>query len=64
MAEHQRRVLSKDELLRKVWGADFDGAAHVVELYVSYLRKKVDSGREPLIHTVRGEGYVMRPPLA
>ena len=63
LAGHQRRVLSKDELLRKVWGSDFDGTSHVVELYVSYLRKKVDAGREPLIHTVRGSGYVMRPPL-
>ncbi|MBO1768351.1 MULTISPECIES: response regulator transcription factor [Allobranchiibius] len=63
LAGHQRRVLSKEELLRKVWGSDFDGTSHVVELYVSYLRKKVDAGREPLIHTVRGAGYVMRPPL-
>lgn len=65
LATHQRRVLSKEELLRKVWGADFDGTSHVVELYVSYLRKKVDAeGGEPLIHTVRGSGYVLRPPLA
>lgn len=64
LATHQRRVLSKDELLRKVWGDDFDGTLHVVELYVSYLRKKVDAeGMEPLIHTVRGAGYVLRPPL-
>ena len=63
LAGHQRRVLSKDELLRKVWGSGFDGTSHVVELYVSYLRKKVDAGHEPLIHTVRGAGYVMRPPL-
>lgn len=63
-AKHQRRVLSKEELLRKVWGADFDGTVHVVELYVSYLRKKVDAeGMEPLIHTVRGAGYVLRPPV-
>lgn len=63
LVQHQRRVLSKDELLRKVWGTDFDGTSHVVELYVSYLRKKVDADHEPLIHTVRGAGYVMRPPL-
>jgi len=64
LATHSRRVLSKDELLRKVWGPDFDGTMHVVELYVSYLRKKVDmDGAEPLIHTVRGSGYVLRPPL-
>lgn len=63
-ASHQRRVLSKEELKRKVWGPDFDGTLHIVELYISYLRKKVDrEGLEPLIHTVRGSGYVMRPPL-
>jgi len=62
-ATHPRRVLSKEELLRKVWGPDFDGTLHVVELYVSYLRKKVDvDGLEQLIHTVRGAGYVLRPP--
>lgn len=62
-AAHPRRVISKEELLRKVWGPDFEGTLHVVELYVSYLRKKVDSeGAEPLIHTVRGAGYVLRPP--
>ena len=38
------------------------GQAHVVELYISYLRKKIDSGRPPLIHTVRGVGYVLKPP--
>ncbi len=63
-AGHQRRVLSKEELLRKVWGEDFDGTPHVVELYVSYLRKKIDTdAHEPLLHTVRGAGYVLRPPL-
>lgn len=61
---HPKRVLSKEELMRKVWGPDFDGTMHVVELYVSYLRKKIDTdGVEPLIHTVRGAGYILRPPL-
>jgi two-component system, OmpR family, response regulator len=55
-----RRVLSKSEILDRVWHYDFGGQAHVVELYVSYLRKKIDAGREPLIHTVRGVGYVLR----
>ncbi|MCW2945255.1 MAG: DNA-binding response regulator [Actinoallomurus sp.] len=59
-----RRVLSKPHILDRVWKYDFGGQAHVVELYVSYLRKKIDAGREPLIHTVRGVGYVLRPPLA
>jgi two-component system OmpR family response regulator len=55
-----RRVLSKSEILDRVWQYDFGGQAHVVELYVSYLRKKIDAGREPLIHTVRGVGYILR----
>jgi two-component system OmpR family response regulator len=46
-----------------VWDYDFGGEAHIVELYISYLRKKIDAGREvPLIHTVRGAGYVLRTP--
>ena len=56
-----RRVLSKAQILDRVWNYDFGGQAHVVELYISYLRKKIDSGREPLIHTVRGVGYVLKP---
>ena len=56
-----RRVLSKSQILDRVWQYDFGGQAHVVELYVSYLRKKIDAGREPLIHTVRGVGYILRP---
>jgi two-component system OmpR family response regulator len=59
-----RRVLSKHQILDRVWKYDFGGQAHVVELYVSYLRKKIDAGREPLIHTVRGVGYVLKPPIA
>jgi two-component system, OmpR family, response regulator len=58
-----RKVLSKAQILDRVWQYDFGGQAHVVELYVSYLRKKIDAGREPLIHTVRGVGYIMRPPV-
>jgi two-component system, OmpR family, response regulator len=62
LMRNPRRVLSKAQILDRVWNYDFGGQAHVVELYVSYLRKKVDSGREPLIHTVRGVGYVLKPP--
>ncbi|WP_308169516.1 response regulator transcription factor [Acrocarpospora catenulata] len=57
---NERRVLSKAQLLDQVWSYDFGGQAHVVELYISYLRKKIDAGRAPLIHTVRGVGYVLR----
>ncbi|MFI6603361.1 response regulator transcription factor [Nonomuraea sp. NPDC050536] len=57
-----RRVLSKSRILDEVWSYDFGGQAHVVELYISYLRKKIDAGHPPLIHTVRGVGYVLKPP--
>jgi two-component system, OmpR family, response regulator len=56
-----RRVLSKGQILDRVWSYDFGGQAHVVELYISYLRKKIDRGREPMIHTVRSIGYVLKP---
>jgi two-component system, OmpR family, response regulator len=56
------RVLSKAQILDHVWSYDFDGDANIVESYVSYLRRKLDDGAEPLIHTVRGVGYVLRPP--
>jgi two-component system OmpR family response regulator len=56
------RVLSKAQILDHVWSYDFDGDANIVESYVSYLRRKLDDGGEPLIHTVRGIGYVLRPP--
>jgi two-component system OmpR family response regulator len=57
-----RRVLTKAQILDRVWNYDFGGQANVVELYIGYLRRKIDKGREPLIHTVRGVGYVLRPP--
>jgi len=56
-----RRVLSKAQILDRVWHYDFGGQANVVELYISYLRKKIDVGRTPMIHTVRGAGYVLKP---
>ncbi|MFG1857299.1 response regulator transcription factor [Actinomadura geliboluensis] len=61
LMRNPRRVLSKAQILDRVWDYDFGGQAHVVELYISYLRKKIDAGREPMIHTVRGVGYVLRP---
>jgi two-component system, OmpR family, response regulator len=56
-----RRILSKAQILDRVWHYDFGGQSNVVELYVSYLRKKIDAGRSPMIHTVRGAGYLFRP---
>ena len=61
LMRNPRRVLSKALILDRVWNYDFGGQAHVVELYISYLRKKIDANREPLIHTVRGVGYVLKP---
>ncbi|HEX6238158.1 MAG TPA: response regulator transcription factor [Acidimicrobiales bacterium] len=58
------RVLSKAQILDHVWSYDFDGDGNIVESYVSYLRRKLDDGEQPLIHTVRGIGYVLRPPRA
>lgn len=55
-------VLSKSQILVNVWDDDFDGTDNVVELYIGYLRRKLDDGGPPLIHTKRGVGYVLRPP--
>ncbi|WP_194948730.1 response regulator transcription factor [Actinomyces trachealis] len=61
LMRNPRRVLSKTQILDRVWNYDFDGQANIVELYISYLRRKIDKGREPMIHTVRGVGYVLKP---
>lgn len=55
-----RRIVSKSQILDRVWNYDFGGNANIVELYISYLRKKIDAGRAPMIHTVRGFGYVLK----
>ena len=55
-------VLSKAKILDNVWHYDFGGDGNVVESYISYLRRKIDTGDKPLIHTVRGVGYVLRTP--
>jgi len=62
MMRNPRRVLSKAQILDRVWNYDFGGQAHVVELYISYLRKKIDKLGPPLIHTIRGVGYTLRTP--
>ncbi|TFV57480.1 response regulator transcription factor [Mycobacterium sp. PS03-16] len=61
MMRNAKRVLSKAQILDRVWSYDFGGRSNIVELYVSYLRKKIDSGRDPMIHTLRGAGYVLKP---
>jgi two-component system OmpR family response regulator len=55
-----RRVLRRGQILDQVWDYDFGGDGRILETYISYLRKKVDAGGPPLIHTVRGVGYVLR----
>lgn len=62
LLENAERVLSKGQILSAVWNYDFAGDAGVVESYISYLRRKVDTGEPKLLHTVRGVGYVLRTP--
>jgi two-component system OmpR family response regulator len=57
-----RAVLTRAQILNHVWGHDFNGEASVLETYISYLRRKIDDVQPPLIHTVRGVGYVLRLP--
>lgn len=57
-----RRVLTRAQILDHVWDYDFGGDARILETYISYLRKKLDGLGPPLIHTVRGVGYVLRSP--
>jgi len=61
LMRNARRVMSKSQILDRVWQYDFGGQANIVELYISYLRRKIDAGREPMIHTLRGVGYVLKP---
>jgi len=61
LMRNPKRVLSKAQILDRVWNYDFGGQANVVELYISYLRKKIDAGKAPMIHTMRGVGYVLKP---
>ena len=60
LMRNPRRVLSKAQILDRVWSYDFGGQANVVELYISYLRRKIDAGRPPMIHTRRGAGYLIK----
>lgn len=61
LLKHQQQVLTRDQLLTAVWGFDYYGDTNVVDVYIRYLRKKVDYPFEKqLIHTVRGVGYVMK----
>ncbi|CAN5267560.1 MAG: response regulator transcription factor [Nocardioides sp.] len=61
LLENAGRVVSKPQILKAVWNYEFGGDGSVVEKFISTLRAKVDGGRSPLIHTVRGFGYILRP---
>lgn len=62
---HPRQVLSRSMIMEKVWGYDFGPSSNSLEVFVSYLRRKLEAGGEPrLLHTVRGVGYVLREPAA
>lgn len=61
LMEHPGEVLSRDDILDQVWGYDFMGESNVIEVYIRYLRLKLEAQQEKrLIHTVRGTGYVLR----
>ncbi|WP_168916456.1 response regulator transcription factor [Microcella flavibacter] len=61
LMRNPRRVLSKAQILDRVWSYDFGGRSSIVEIYISYLRKKIDTLGPPMIHTVRGVGYLIKP---
>ncbi|WP_010676511.1 response regulator transcription factor [Bacillus timonensis] len=61
LMKHPRQVLNREQLLNAVWGYDYYGDTNIVDVYIRYLRNKMDKPYgEPLIHTVRGVGYVMK----
>lgn len=61
MIRNSGKVLSKDRIIKHVWNYDYEGSSNVIEVYMRYLRKKLDEGFSPkLIHTVRGAGYVLK----
>ena len=58
---HPRQVLTRDQIMEGVWGLDYDGESNVIEVYVGYLRQKLEAGGQPrLIHTIRHAGYILR----
>ncbi len=60
LMRNPRRVMSKAQILDRVWSYDFGGRSSIVEIYISYLRKKIDAGETSMIHTVRGVGYMIK----
>lgn len=60
---HAGSVITKSEILKEVWDREEDDNSNLVELYISYLRKKIDTDEDPMIHTIRGAGYVLKSDL-
>ncbi len=61
LAENARKVMTRSQIMNEVWGYDIDVGSNTLEVYVGYLRKKLEAGDEPrILHTVRGIGYVLR----
>jgi len=60
LLRHPRHVLSREQIYAAVWGYDFAGESNVLEVYIRYLRNKIDTQGPRLIHTVRGVGYVLK----
>ena len=61
MAANQGRVLSREQIEDHVWNFDYEGGSNVVDVYISYLRKKIDApGEKKLIHTAWGRGWVLK----
>jgi DNA-binding response OmpR family regulator len=65
LLSHPRQVFTKDQILENVWGYDFMGDSNIIEVYIRYLRLKLEEkGEKRLIHTVRGVGYALREPYS
>jgi DNA-binding response OmpR family regulator len=58
---HPNQVLTREQIFEQIWGYDFGGESNIIEVYIRYLRSKLEKNNEPrLLHTVRGVGYVLR----
>lgn len=60
LMEHKNKVLSRTQILHSVWGINFDSTTNVVDVYISYIRNKIDETEQKIIHTVKGTGYLVK----
>jgi two-component system, OmpR family, response regulator len=60
LMENKNKVLSRTRLLKAVWGINYDNHTNVVDVYISYLRNKIEEGNSPIIHTIKGAGYILK----